>query len=234
MIVGHRARYVLTVSNRGPDTATAIAITDRPASRLRFVAVSVHPGHCSRGRTVRCTLTSLAAHGQMRITVTVVPRAGGAVVNSARVTAATLDRNPSNNIARARGSILGRTRLAVTKTADHASVASGGLVSYHITVRNAGRAAAAGVTVCDLPSQGLALVRFHGARLRDGAACWSIRRLAVGRHRSVAVLARATSTGSGRRITNAVIARGANLSAARATAMVHVLPTRSRPESVTG
>jgi uncharacterized repeat protein (TIGR01451 family) len=83
--------YTLLVSNAGPSTATNVQVTDTPMN-LTITGVS---GDCG---TLPCTIGSLAAGANATITVTGTINSVGAFDNSASVTAAEPDPNPSNNI----------------------------------------------------------------------------------------------------------------------------------------
>ena len=64
------------------------------------------------------------------------------------------------------------------------------MIGYRITVRNVGGAAARRVRVCDHLGSGLAFVTRAGAELRNGQACWTVRKLARGKSRTFRVTAR--------------------------------------------
>jgi uncharacterized repeat protein (TIGR01451 family) len=124
--------------------------------------------------------------------------------------------------------------LSIRKRADRRTVASAGVVGYRIVVRNTGDAGARDVRVCDRLGAGLAFVTTPGARMRNGQACWTVRRLARGKSRTFRVTARASSTESPRRATNRARVNGANVAPRAAQARVRVLPAQGPTGGVTG
>jgi uncharacterized repeat protein (TIGR01451 family) len=92
--------YSLRVTNAGPDTATAAVVTDALPAGLDFVAATASQGTISRSnRVVTASLGALTNLGSALILITVTPRAGGTVTNTAAVTAAELDPDPADNMA---------------------------------------------------------------------------------------------------------------------------------------
>lgn len=127
-----------------------------------------------------------------------------------------------------------QAKLRVRKSADRTRVRAGGLVRYRIRVRNVGAAAARRVRVCDRPPAGLVLVRFAGAKLRNGQACWTLSELAAGSARTVRIVARTTNTPRAQRVTNRVVVSARNARTRHDRAPIRVLPATTRPGGVTG
>jgi uncharacterized repeat protein (TIGR01451 family) len=233
--VGRSLRYAIAVENRGPSTANAVTVSDALAGQLAFVSATATQGSCSGTRTVSCALGDLPSGSTATVTLTVTPRRTGSVANTATATSSTPDPDAGNNVAAATvRSEFARTRVSVRKRADRRTVASAGVVDYRIVVRNTGDAGARDLRVCDRLGAGLAFVTTPGARLRNGQACWTIRRLARGKSRTFRVTARASSTESPRRVTNRARVTGANVAARAAQARVRVLPAQAPTGGVTG
>ena len=234
-LVGRPLRYAITVQNRGPSTASAVTVSDTLSSRVDFISATASRGRCSGTRAVTCAIGDLGPGATATVTLTVRPRATGAIANGARATSATPDPNAADNVAattvRARYQ---RTRISLGKRADRATVSTGGVIAYRITVRNRGAADARNLRACDRLDPGLALVSRPGAKLRNGQACWTIRRLARGRSRTLRLTARALNASSGRFAANRVRVTGTNVDARTATARVRVRAGRNRPGGVTG
>jgi uncharacterized repeat protein (TIGR01451 family) len=234
-LVGRSLRYEVKVENRGPSTASAVALTDALPGQLELVAATATQGSCSGTQAVTCALGDIASGASATVTLTATPQRTGSVTNTATVTSSTPDPDPGSNVAAA--TVRARfapTRVSVRKRADRASVAAAGAVNYRITVRNTGSAGARDLRVCDKLGAGLAFVSAPGARMRNGQACWTVKRLPRGKSRTFRVTARATSTTSARRVTNRVRVSGANVAARAAQARVRVLPAQSAGGGVTG
>ena len=221
------------MTNRGPAEAGGVTVTDTLPAALAYVSATSTAGSCSGTRTVTCALGSLAPGASATATLTVRPTARGTVANSARADSSTPDPNAADNTATATVRVrYPRTRVRVTKRATRTTVVAGGVVGYRISVRNRGAAAARSLRVCDRLGAGLAFVTRPGSTLRDGRACWTIRRLARGAERNFRVTAQTLAAGSARRVTNVVSVRGANVAGRTARARVRVAPGRG--EAVTG
>ena len=90
-IINSSLTYTLQVTNNGPDTASAVIVTDVLPGGLNFVSVS--PSNICSGPpvntngTVTCAISSLAMGVSVPITIVTVPTAssGSAITNTARV-----------------------------------------------------------------------------------------------------------------------------------------------------
>ncbi len=142
--------------------------------------------------------------------------------------------NPKNNETNVRRPVASRAQLSVRKTANRRHVTAGGKVRYRITVRNTAKSVAREVRVCDRAPAGLVLLKTPGAKLRQGAACWTFKRLAPSKSLTLKVTARVTGTGHSRTLKNRVVAQAANAKSRSATASVRVLPAPVKPGGVTG
>jgi uncharacterized repeat protein (TIGR01451 family) len=105
---GQRITYTITVTNRGPDAATNVRVTDVPALPVRVQTVSIHPGqgHCQTGPPITCTLGNLRAGAHITITIIAVARVAGRQTNTAAVSSESRDPHPRNNVAAATTRIL--------------------------------------------------------------------------------------------------------------------------------
>jgi uncharacterized repeat protein (TIGR01451 family) len=102
-MTGGHAVWNLNLSNQGPNAAQTVVVTDVLPSRLVFVSA---PGctYTSSTRTVRCEVSSLAQGGAASFTITtsVTGKGNGWITNTAQVSSATSDPNPTNNTSTAR------------------------------------------------------------------------------------------------------------------------------------
>lgn len=90
--------YTLAVSNSGPQTASAVSVTDTLPTGTTLVSAAGVGWNCGGSPVVTCTRPSLAVAAAPAITITVTaPASGGTITNSASVTAATSDPASGNN-----------------------------------------------------------------------------------------------------------------------------------------
>lgn len=123
------------------------------------------------------------------------------------------------------GETANRTVLDLCKKPNRRKVRAGSKVTYRMRIRNVGLPTARRVVVCDPLPQGLRIVRAKGAKIRNGRACWTIRRLS--REKTFHLTARVSRLWS-RPITNVARARAANASRVRNPTTVHVLGRTAR------
>jgi uncharacterized repeat protein (TIGR01451 family) len=97
--VGENLTYTITVTNRGPDGATNVVVTDTLPSGVTFVSASPECVHVAG--VVTCNLGNIPAGGSVTITIVVTPTAPGNIVNNVSVDSDTDDPDPANNAATA-------------------------------------------------------------------------------------------------------------------------------------
>lgn len=117
------------------------------------------------------------------------------------------------------------------KTVNARTAERGDTLTYTLRLRNGGPGTARNVVLCDRPGRGLMLRRAEGGRIRRGAACWTIRRLARGSSVRRRVVASVTSS-SRPRLRNVATVRFDGVRVASASQVVRVLV--GRPPGVTG
>ena len=104
-LTGERLTYTLKVTNHGSVTAPDVVATDTSALPLTIVSVQPSQGSCNRSAPVRCSLGTLAAGKSATVTIIAEARRAGDARNTATVTAAIDDSDPSNNISTAHTTI---------------------------------------------------------------------------------------------------------------------------------
>jgi len=185
---GTNLTYTIMVKNNGPNTATAVSMTDALPTGTSFVSVTCPVGWtCSAppvgsGGTVTATIPTLA--NGVSATITVVVKvdpsdlAGSTISNTAKVTAGTTaapspDPVTTNNNATTTTAVVATTDLSVTKTAFPSPVVRGSQLTYDIKVASSGPSSAANVSLKDvLPVH----TTFHSLK----APGWSCSRPPVG------------------------------------------------------
>ena len=121
-------------------------------------------------------------------------------------------------------------RLTIVKGADHAKVASGGIVGYTITVRNTDRDAAVNVRTCDQLPDGMTYVSIGSARLRRGNACFTKASLAPGASVTYKLVARVDVGATGTFVNHATTVAD-NAPSRSATASVRATPATRKPRN---
>ena len=160
---GGSLTYTLNVTNSGPSNATGVTLTDTLPPEVTFVSATPSQGSCSEsGGTVTCALGNLAVDGSatVEIVVTVDPALadGTTLTNTAGVVGSEPDPDLSNNIASEETRVARQADLAVTKTDDPDPAASGGDLTYTLSVTNNGPSDATGVTLTDTLPTGVTFV----------------------------------------------------------------------------
>jgi uncharacterized repeat protein (TIGR01451 family) len=150
--------YALTVSNGGPEAADGVTVTDTLPPTVAFGSATPDQGSCKQvAAIVTCALGGLAAGADGHVTITVTPTSAGTAVDTATVSATTVDADATNNTVTLSttitGSSISTADLGVTGTASPDPAAIGKPLTYTLTVANGGPDAATSVSLADtLPS----------------------------------------------------------------------------------
>ncbi len=149
VVAGETVDYLITVENAGPSEATNVVVNDTLP-----VGVTWASGDCTpNGQTVECSAGTIAADGSAVFSFTAnvaFDLADGAqVTNNAVVTATETDPNPDNDDDSATSNIDREADLSIVKDDGDATVTAGEIVSYTMTVVNAGPSQASGIEVTD-------------------------------------------------------------------------------------
>ncbi|QAY69456.1 DUF11 domain-containing protein [Xylanimonas protaetiae] len=151
--VGSAVTATLTVRNAGPNTATAVTVTDPVPAGWTGVTATAAQGTCAvGGGTVTCSLGDLPDGATRTVTLTGTTAASSTattLTNVATVSTTASDPVPANNVA---GDAVTLTRLAdltVSKTPEQQTAAPGAGVTWTLTVHNDGPSDASGVRIDD-------------------------------------------------------------------------------------
>ncbi|MFN8465060.1 MAG: hypothetical protein U0X20_05890 [Caldilineaceae bacterium] len=163
---GETVRYILTVTNNGPVTATAVTVLDALPRGVDFAAAAAGQGLCTQG--VACQLGDLPAGASTTVVVTGLVQStvltGTQVTNLAQVGSANSELTPADNQAAYTTTIQALALLSIAKSAAAANVLVGDLVQYRIVVANAGPSTARDVSVADLMPAGVAHPQVSSSR----------------------------------------------------------------------
>ena len=149
---GSKVTYTISVTNLGPDAATAVTLLDTLPE-----GTSPAKGGCE-GRRIKCYLGTIGGGESTTLTldVNVAPDARGSLRNKATVSSLTADPDIANNeaVATVRVQPPEKADLRLFKNLESEEFLAGGTVRYSIRVTNAGPDAATAVTLLDtLPAE---------------------------------------------------------------------------------
>lgn len=156
VLPGELLTYTLTISNAGPSAADDVRLTDAVPADLTAVEYSADGGITFLPWTGSLTLGTLAPGFAVVVLIRglVSPSAAGLLINTAVASSTTPDPDLSNNTSTNETPVAESADLSITKTGSPSPVAAGELLTYTLTVRNAGPGDARDVTVTDsLPPQ---------------------------------------------------------------------------------
>ena len=158
-ISGTNLTYTINATNAGPDPAADVVLSDLLPAETQFVSLSAPAGWtCATpavgaGGTVTCSKPSMAVGeaAAFSVTVRLCPEVlcGTAVVNTAAISATTVDPLTANGTSSATTTAQAQADVAIAKSASATAVNPGGTIIYTLTVTNGGPSNSAGTTVTD-------------------------------------------------------------------------------------
>ncbi len=153
VLAGQDLTYSITVTNRGPLTATGVVLTDWLPENGDLISVLVTQGTFSNGgNVIDFSVGTLPVGSGAAFTVVVRPRSGGSMSNT--VTATSNQPDLTDNTVVVTTTVPPAANLVLGMGDAFDPVAVNQTVVYNILVFNAGPGAADGVTVFDvLPAQ---------------------------------------------------------------------------------
>ncbi|MDJ0663302.1 MAG: SdrD B-like domain-containing protein [Acidimicrobiia bacterium] len=166
--VGDTVTFTVTVSNAGPDIATGVAVEDAVPDGFSAIG-SISNGGSAAGNTVTWSGLTIASGGSIDLTFQATVEAPPAdYTNVAEVTAADQydpDSTPSNDDGDqseddedSAGAVPRQIDLSLTKAVSDPSPNVGDVVTFTVTVANAGPAAATDVAVEDAVPSGFSAI----------------------------------------------------------------------------
>jgi uncharacterized repeat protein (TIGR01451 family) len=202
---GGQVVFNITVSNKGPQNATNVAVRDVLPTGLTFVSANSTAYNSGTGIWTVGTLNVNATQTlQITAIATGTPQTVDNCAEVSNVTEKDIDSSPSNygavhedDDACAKVSTSPkRIDLSVTKVADSVTPAINGNVTFTITVANAGPDQATGVVVNDFLPAGLQYVSSSSATggYTPSTGAWVVGTLNAGASANLTIVAKALST----------------------------------------
>lgn len=152
---GQSITYTISVTNKGPNLAQNVLLTDIPPSSLTNIEFSADNGTTWTEWASPYNIDTVAAGQTATILLrgTLNDNATGTITNTPSVISDTPDPNPNNNTVTTVTAIGTEAKLSITKTTAPSTFVAGKPVEFTITVQNAGPDEAKNVTILDQLSQ---------------------------------------------------------------------------------
>lgn len=157
--VGRPFTYSIFLTNRGPNVASNIVISDVLPASLNLVSVQTTHGACTnQGNSITCAIDQLPAGERPVITITVVSGTVGGVANVASVAGQPVDPNNANNSAAAITLVTPVADISVTKAGERPLIWQGDRLMYTLVISNQGPNTATGARLNDALPAGMSLI----------------------------------------------------------------------------
>jgi uncharacterized repeat protein (TIGR01451 family) len=161
-VAGGQTEWTMLVRNAGPSVARTVRLTDALPTGVTFVSSSSTPAGVSctaADGQVTCPVGDLAPGQQVTVTVRGAigsgVAAGTTLTNSAGVTSATTDTDPTNTTDSHSLTVTESSDVRISKTAQPATLVPGAQATYVLAVTNDGPSDARTVVVSDTLDTGL-------------------------------------------------------------------------------
>ena len=206
--------YSILVTNKGPQTANLVQITDTIPSGITFTSYGATRGTYTNATGIWDigTLTN-GTWARLTITATVdAATAAWVITNTAIVTR--MDRpdiTPTDNTSSVPLTVKS-IDLAVTKTVNNATPNTNDLIAYRIVLTNLGPDIATGVTVTDSVPVGVTYVSYGASSgtYNNVSGIWTVGTVAVNGFATLTITGRVNSGTGGLTLTNTVSTRTSN------------------------
>jgi uncharacterized repeat protein (TIGR01451 family) len=141
--LGDNVTYTLKVTNKGPNQANNVVVTDSLPSETTFVSVSTNKGTCTGTNAITCNLGQVAVGEIDTITIVVKPTVTGTITNTAVVAGTEQELNPADNTASATVTVNGPftpPSVCYALTVRPTSLTVGHRTIVHVKVTQQGKA----------------------------------------------------------------------------------------------
>ena len=158
-LVSDSVTFTVTATNRGPDAATAVTVSDALPAGFTFVSAAPSQGTYDSA-TGMWTIGDVAVSAPATLTIVATVTQAGPLVNNAAVTSQTeVDPNPINNSAAASINASGTADLRVAKAVGQPLPLLARSPASRLPSRTLGPDDAAGATIADVLPAGSRLFR---------------------------------------------------------------------------
>ena len=188
-VLGEAVRWMIIVTNNGPDNATGVIVEDILPEELLFESDKL----AKRGLSNVWNIGSLNVGDKAYINVTTLPNALGIISNDAKVNANELDWNMSNNYDEDIINVNPVADLVITKSVDNEFPKYGDIVKWTITLLNKGPNIANNVVVRDILPEGLKFIDSSGDYSKG---VWKVASIDVGEEKTLEITCSVDSTGN--------------------------------------
>ena len=198
--------YSLTVTNRGPDAAAGISVTEALPAGLGFVSATPSQGSYASGTGV-WTLGSLATGATATLTLAATVNAGtggSTILGTGTITASDhRDLVAANNSATT-SIVVQSANLGLAMSVDNASPNEGGTITFTATLTNSGPNAAGAIAVADVVPSGFLFVSATASQgsYASGNGAWTVGSLANGASATLALTVTVSAGTGGTIVTN--------------------------------
>ena len=151
VIAGTPLTYMISIKNNGPSNARGVTFSDIVQQELSDMKYSIDAGINWNDWNNKYTFGTLANNATVTMLLrgTVNQYYTGMLINTAVASSETPDPDSSNNTATIETTVQGSADISVQKTANPSPVTAGELLTYTLTISNAGPSCAKNVIVTD-------------------------------------------------------------------------------------
>jgi len=185
---GQILTFFVDVANFGPSDAVGVRLSNVLPAGVSLVSVQPAQGSCTGTTTLSCSLGTIAAGNDVSVEIQVIPNTPGTLTDTASATSSVDDPDTSNNDGAVTVTANGLSAdLALNLAANPHPVLVGQILTYTLTVTNAGPSDATDVTLSDGLPAGVTLVSVQPSQgTCSGTAC-SLGTVAVGGDATVVI-----------------------------------------------
>jgi len=198
VMIGQNLTYTITITNSGPDMATAVTVGDALPGNVTFVSALPSQGTCSGTSIVTCNLGSIAPSANATVTIVVMPTMAGVISNSVNVAGNEADPVRDNNRT-TETTTVNPADLSVTKTGSPNPVTVGQNLTYTVIATNNGPSPATGATLTDTLPTGVTFVSVSSTQgscaQAGGTVSCDLGNLAVSANATVTIVVTPTMAG---------------------------------------
>ena len=201
--VGQSVTFTLTVTNNGLDDNTGVVVNDLLPAGLQFLSASTGQGSYDNNTGI-WTIGNMSLGSSVVLTIVVNVTQSGNITNMANVTGDHEDLDPTNNQAIAILNGEPAADLAINKTVNDNTPNNGDIITFTITVFNAGPNDAVNVLVSDLLPAGLNFVSANPSvgTYNSTTGVWTVGNLLQGANAIITIVANVTQSGSFTNVAN--------------------------------